>query len=284
MQLIDAAEVHRLLDYAALIEGLREGHKKGVDLDEDIFLGQPALGGGENNLNVLPAWQRDEAIGVKMVSVFPENQQRFPHLPSIQGVYVLFDGRNGEPQAVIDGTALTLRKTAADSGLGSHFLARQDAEEMLMVGAGALGPHVIMAHCAARPSIKRVRVWNRTPARADALMRDLTLPGVEISVAGDLEAAAREADLISCATMSKEALIEGAWLKAGCHLDLIGGWREDMREADDEAVRRAKVYCDSIAGGLRCGDITSPIAAGVLSEADIVGDLYGLSRGTMPGP
>lgn len=286
MQMIDAAGVHRLLNYTALIEGLREGHKAGVDLVEDILLGQPSPSGGENNFNVLPAWQRDQAIGVKMVSVFPENQERFPHLPSVQGVYVLFDGANGEPLAVIDGTALTLRKTAADSGLGSHFLARPDAEDMLMVGAGALGPHVIMAHCAARPTIKRVRVWNRTAARAEALAQEMTrevaLPGVEVTAIGDLEGAAREADVISCATMAKEALIAGAWLKPGCHLDLIGGWREDMREADDEAVRRAKVYADSRQGGLRCGDITSPIAAGVLSEESVVGDLYELSRGLCP--
>jgi len=153
---------------------------------------------------------------------------------------------------------------------------------MLMVGAGALGPHVIMAHCAARPSIKRVRIWNRTAARAEALAHDLALPGVEISPTGDLESAAREADVISCATMAKAPLIKGAWLKPGCHLDLIGSWQEDMREADDEAVRRGKVYIDSREDAFRSGDITEPIAAGVMTEADIVGDLYALSRGECP--
>ena len=282
MQMIDGEAVHRLLEYRPLVHGLREAHVKGVDVMEENLLGQPSPSGGENNFNVLPAWQRDEAIGVKMVSVFPENQARFPHLPSIQAVYILFDGRNGAPLAYIDGTALTLRKTAADSALGADFLARPDAEVMVMVGAGALGPHVIMAHCAVRPSIKRVRVWNRTPGRAEALAAQLTIDGVLVTATEDLEGAAREADLIACATMAKEPGIHGDWLKPGCHLDLIGGWREDMREADDAAAQHARIYVDTRRGGLRCGDLAGPIEAGLMQASDVVGDLFELCRGDCP--
>jgi ornithine cyclodeaminase/alanine dehydrogenase-like protein (mu-crystallin family) len=283
MQFFDADAVHAALDYGALVEALREGHRKGVDAVERLLMAQPSGDGGSDHFLILPAWQRHEALGIKLVTVFPGNRSKSGP-PGIQAVYVLFDGRSGTPVAVIDGTALTLRKTAADSALGATFLARPDAANLLMVGAGNQAPHQIMAHCAVRPSIERVFVWNRTLANAYRLSRSLNVKGIEISVAEDLPRAVASADLICCATMAAEPVIEGAWLKPGVHLDLVGGYTNDMREADDEAARRASVFVDSRWFTIgQCGDITGPMQSGALREDGIAADLFDLCKGTHPG-
>jgi len=284
MKFVSADEVHALLDYPSLVEGLKAFHLQDIDEARDVHLHQPGTGGSDDVFLLLPAWQRGEAIGVKLVTVFPQNEYTGTGLPSVQGIYVLFDGANGRPEAVIDGTALTLRKTAGDSATGASYLARQDARVLVMVGAGAMVPHLIMAHCAIRPGIDRVLVWNRTAERARRVASGLTLEGVQISATEDLEAAAREADVISCATMATEPLIKGAWLKPGAHLDLVGGYQPQMRESDDDCIRRARVYVDSrwFTVG-RVGDIKTPMDAGLMTEADIAGDLFQLARGEVKG-
>jgi ornithine cyclodeaminase/alanine dehydrogenase-like protein (mu-crystallin family) len=147
-----------------------------------------------------------------------------------------------------------------------------------------MAPHLIMAHCAIRPTIERVAIWNRSPERARRVAETLGLDGIEIRATEDLEAAARQADVISCATMATEPLIRGTWLKPGAHLDLVGGYRPEMRESDDDCVRRARVYVDSRWFTLgRVGDIKTPIDNGTMTEADIAGDLFQLSRGEVPG-
>ncbi|MBC6440803.1 MAG: ornithine cyclodeaminase family protein [Rhodospirillales bacterium] len=283
-RLVTGDEVHRLLDYPSLVEGLKAFHLQDVDEAFDVHLAQPAPSGTENVFLALPAWQRDEAVGIKLVTVFPDNEYTGTGLPSVQGVYALFDGKNGRPLALMDGTALTLRKTAGDSATGASFLAREDAEVLLMVGAGAMAPHLIMAHTAIRPSIHRVLVWNRSGARAAALADDLALEGVAIEAIDDLESAARQADVISCATMATEPLILGDWLKPGAHLDLVGGYQKHMRESDDTCVRRARLFADSRMFTLgRVGDISQPTEAGIISDADMLGDLFDLARGTCTG-
>jgi ornithine cyclodeaminase len=152
-----------------------------------------------------------------------------------------------------------------------------------MVGAGALAPHVIAAHVAVRPSIKRVAVWNRTPARAEAVAREVRLPGVTVAATQDLEGAVRAADVIACATMATEPLVLGRWLRPGAHLDLIGGYTPDMRECDDEAARVSRVYVDGPRVPDYCGDVCRPIASGAIRAGDVQGDLFQLCRGERPG-
>jgi ornithine cyclodeaminase len=278
MRVIGAAEVHALLDYPATVEALRELYRRGVDLVDSLVVSQPSSAGGRDDLLLLPAWQRGRWLGVKIVNVFPGNAGSA--LPTIVGSYILIDGRDGQHLALIDGTALTLRKTAANSALGACYLAREDAATMTMVGAGALAPHVVAAHCAVRPSIGRVWVWNRTPERADRLAATLRLPGVTVAATRDLEAAVRGSDVIACATAATAPLVRGAWLRPGAHLDLIGGYTRTMRESDDACVRVARVFVD---GRRRvpeeCGDVCQPIASGALDPAAIVADLFELARG-----
>jgi ornithine cyclodeaminase len=201
-------------------------------------------------------------------------------VPSVQAVVVLFDGTTGAPLALIDGTELTYRKTAADSALGSRFLSRPDTRTMLMVGAGGLAPHLIAAHRAVRPSIERVLIWNRSSDKAEQLVA----AGVADEVVDDLAGAATRADLICTATLTKDPLIRGEWLRPGAHLDCVGAYLPDHREIDDEAVRRAQIYVDSrLATLTEGGDLVIPIAAGVIEPSDVRADLYELSRGTRSG-
>jgi ornithine cyclodeaminase len=195
---------------------------------------------------------------------------------------VLFDGETGAPILTIDGAALTLRKTVCNSALAVDYCARKDASRLLVMGAGNLAPHVVAAHSSLRP-IKEVKIWNRTPEKAAALAQRLARPDLGVSATTDLEGAVRWADIVTGVTMTRQPLIKGAWLKPGQHLDLIGAFRTDMREADDEAVKRARLYIDARFSVLdECGDISQPLEAGLIKDQDIT-DLFQLSRGERPG-
>lgn len=285
MQVFDAAAVHAGLPWGRLIDGLIAHHTRDVDTRGSAVLAQPsATGGTQDNFLALPAWQTGRAIGAKLVSVFPQNEHNGSGLPSVQGVYVLFSGEDGRVEAVIDGAAITERKTAADSAMGARFLARDTAETLLMVGAGVMARPLIEAHLAARPSLRQVQIWNRTPARAEALAREMSLAGVSCTATEDLEGAARAADVISCATMATEPLIRGAWLKPGAHLDLVGSFRADMHECDAEALARGSVFVDSPWSALEdCGEMLSAFADGTLTRADILADNFDFARGRHPG-
>jgi alanine dehydrogenase len=280
MRVVTADEVHRLLDYPSLVEALRELFRRGVDRVERYVVAEPLADRRQNDWLILPAWQFGRHQGIKLVSVFPGNGAK--GLASVQGLYVLFDGTNGMPVAAIDGAAITLRKTAANSALAATYLARRDAETLLMLGAGAMALPLIEAHCAVR-EIRRVLVWNRTPARAEAVVANLKLPRVSAQVCTDLTGAVAEADIISAATMSTTPLIQGRWLKPGHHLDLVGGFREEMREADDEAVRRSRIFVDArFTAAAHAGDICQPLASGLITDSDIT-DTFQLARGERPG-
>ncbi len=272
MRMIDAEQVHALLDFPRLIEALCEGHRQAPAVTQSVLLQDPGAG---TAFLALPAWEHGQAMGIKIVTVFPDNPAAAAILPAVQAVFLLFDATDGRPVACIDGTALTYRKTAADSGLGSRFLAREDAETLVMVGAGGLAPYVIAAHRAVRPSLRRVLIWNRTAAKAEALAAQLP----DATAVTDLEAAVRQADIVSCATNATEPLVLGAWLQPGAHLDLIGSYTPRMHEADEAAVACARIFGDTADKICeRSGEIVSALAGGAITRKDIVGDLFGLAQ------
>jgi ornithine cyclodeaminase len=213
--------------------------------------------------------------------VFPGNAAR--GLPAVNGTVLLFDGVTGAPVAVIDGQALTNRRTAAASALAARFLARTDATQHLVVGTGQLAPELARAH-AANGTIERTVIWGRDPAKAAAVAQALRYDGIAAEPTEDLAAAARRADIISTATLAAEPLLLGAWLQPGVHLDLVGSFRPDMREADDAAVRDCRLFVDTREGALsEAGELAQPIAAGLLSPDDIAGELSELCTGAVSG-
>lgn len=283
MRVIDQSAVDAALSFPALIDAIDAILR--ADVVVPVRHHHPvARADGEAMHLIMPAWHAgaNGYLGVKIVNVFPGNAAR--GLPSVLGAYVLMNGDTGAPMALIDGTRLTLWRTAATSALAARYLARPDATTHLMVGAGALSPFFLRAHRAVRP-ISRSIIWNKTRANAETVAATLAAEGIVVEVADDLETAVRAADIISTATLSKEPLVRGAWLKPGAHLDLVGAFTPAMRETDDDCVLRARLFVDTRGGALKeGGDLVQPIAAGLVTAAQVEADLPELARGAAITP
>ncbi|MGO1119905.1 ornithine cyclodeaminase family protein [Rhodovibrionaceae bacterium A322] len=280
MKMISAADVQKALDFPSLVEALREAFKSDVEVPVRHHHTMERASEPDATLLLMPAWQGEAQVGIKMVTITPGNSDR--SLPAVQGIYVLLDGKTGNPLALVDGPMLTLRRTAAASALAADYLAAKDSRKMVMVGTGALAPHLIEAHAAVRP-IEQATIWGRNPAKAEKIAKELSRDGLQVDFTDNLEAAVKEADLISCATLSTAPLVQGDWLQAGQHLDLVGAFTPDMRETDDTAIRKAQVFVDTREGATKeGGDIVQPLASGALTLEAIQADLLELTRGTAP--
>jgi ornithine cyclodeaminase len=273
---IDAEQVNAALDWASLIAAMREAHKNAVRPHIADLLLAPS----GRSLLVRAAIFDGIGIGLKAVTVFSENPAREPPLPTVQGAFLLFDEADGGILASIDGAAITPWKTAADSALGSALLARRDAKVMTMIGAGVMARPLIEAHLSVCPAIEEIMLWNRTQANAEKLAGAIAHGGRRVRVTGDLRGAVSAADLISTATLATEPLIQGDWLKPGAHVDLVGAFRPDMREADDRALIRGRIFVDARETTLdHIGELRIPLKAGVIGPADIEGDFFDLCGG-----
>lgn len=281
LRYFSAAEVNASLDYPTLIDALSEAFRRSEEampVRQTYDVGTIANPG---HLLTMPAWERGKALGVKLVTVFPENGAS--GLPAVSSLYMLFDGATGRPSAMIDGEALTNRRTAAASALASRHLSRPNSRTLLLVGTGGLAPHLAVAHCAVRP-IERVLVWGRNAQRAQTLAGTLARQGLEATPVASLLEALLSADIISCATTSRVPLISGQHLRPGTHVDLVGAFTPEMRETDDDAVCRCRVFVDTYAGALKeAGDLLQPIAAGRWDATKVCADLHQLSSGANPG-
>lgn len=275
---ITSLQIASTLDIVAQVAHLRLAHQQPAPDAQRLYMQQPVPGGLVNGFLIWPAWQPGRNLGIKICTLFPQNRQQ----PTVQALYALFDGGDGHLQALIDGAEMTYWKTAADSALGADLLARQDASTLLVVGAGSMAPQIVRAYRAIRPGLSRVRVWNRTHGRAQALVD--SLQGIAAEVLQDLDAAVHAADIVCCVTASTSALVCGDCLRPGTHVDLIGGYTPQMREADDAAMRRARIFVDSrwftVA---HVGDLTQPLTSGAIAPHDVLGDLFELSSGQVPG-
>ncbi len=283
MQLIDAQRVHDLLAYDGLVEALREAHLGDMPKYADrIDYHESNPNGHTDSFIVLPAWQPREGMLCKLVTVFPGN--RVEHgIANINSIYAWIDGHNGLTEAIIDGEAMIFRKTSADSALGAKILAREDAETLLMIGAGGLAPYLVRAHLAVRPALERVLIWNRTAANAIALADRLVDEGIPAIATDDLDGAVARADIVSAATMANEPLIKGALLKPGAHVDLVGSFKPEMRESDDDVLRRSAIFVDHRQTTERSGEFLGPFERGVVSPDDIRADLFELCQGRVLG-
>jgi ornithine cyclodeaminase/alanine dehydrogenase-like protein (mu-crystallin family) len=278
LRFVGADEIRDVLTFPALIAALEAAHRRPkMEVQDGI------LGNEKAQYFVRHAVDSGRYMASKLITSFPANLDRNA-LPAVQAVCVVFDGTNGRPLAVMDGTELTYWRTAADSALGAKLLASPEPATLLVVGAGEMSTRLIRAHRAVRPSLRRVIIWNRTKARAVHAANRLTEEGVEAEPCDDLVAATRMADVICTCTRSREPLILGANLKPGVHLDLVGGYTPETREADDDAARRALVFVDRRESAFHgVGDILQPIRSGAIREADVLGDLYDLVGGRVAG-
>jgi ornithine cyclodeaminase len=280
---LDAAQLAAALPYPALIKALRDAFCTGAETPQrHVHTISP---NNDAVLLLMPVWQPERHTGVKLVTVAPRNPQL--QLPTVHSVFMLFDSATGAPVCQMDGEELTLRRTAAASALASTYLSRPDSSRLLIVGTGSLAPYMAAAHCAARP-IRDVTVWGRSPDKAarmaDLLRQRLGDAGITVSVAEDLPTAATNAHIISCATTSTTPILQAAWVQPGTHVDLVGGFRPNMREADDALIAASEVFVDTFAGALaEAGDLVQPMAAGSLARGDLRAELADLCAGRHPG-
>ena len=242
MLVLNAKEVAAALPYDQLIPALTAAFAGDCEVPLRAHHEIPVPDGNSGKLLLMPAWRSGRSIGVKIVTVFPDNAEQ--GFPAVFGSYILMSAETGVPVAFLDGTEVTLRRTAAASALASTYLSKSDSTRLLMVGTGNLAPHLIAAHATARP-VTDICIWGRREEAATMLADSLAGSSYSVSVSTDLEQAVSNADIVSCATLSMDPLIMGTWLRAGQHLDLVGAFSPQMREADSEAVVRADVYVDT---------------------------------------
>lgn len=231
----------------------------------------------ECTLLLMPSWEEGDSVGVKLVAISPGNEKF--NLPSIQGVYVLFD-KHGTPIAILDAKTLTVKRTAATSALASKYLSRKDSNTLLIIGTGAMVPELVKAHISVRP-IENVLVWGRNQNKAREVAD--SLKNLNVSIVQTVEEGMANADIISTATMSFEPLVLGSHLKEGQHLDLVGSYQPTMREADDDVIERSQIYIDTEMAMKESGDLSIPLGNGLINGGDIQGTLFSLCDGSAVG-
>jgi len=279
LQFLGAAETRQRLPFDALIHALRAMFERGCELPQRQVLELAAADAEPVTSLVMPAWQTGGCYGVKVVNIAPANSAR--GLPGLHSTYVLYDATTGAPLAWIDGDQITARRTAATSALAASWLAREDARHLAILGAGRIARLLGEAHRVCRP-IEHVTVWARSERNARLLVDELAAQGFDAHAAASVEGAVVDADIVSCATLAREPIVQGRWLRDGSHLDLIGSFAPAMRESDDDCFAGATVFVDSDDAATKSGDLIGPIARGVLRSAAI-GTLAELARDRREG-
>lgn len=281
MKIVDAATTERHLEFGALIAALRTMFVDAceVPLRQVHQIADPR-GAPVGTVLVMPAWRAGRRFGLKTVMIFPGNGAR--GLPGLHSTYLLYDASTGEPLAQLDGDQITTRRTAAAAALAASYLARPDARRLLVIGTGRVARLLAGAMRAVRP-IDEVVVWNHRRAGADALAAALRADGIAAQASDDLAGSVAAADIVSCATLSTAALIEGRWLAPGTHLDLIGSFTPQMREADAACFERSRVFVDTAEALAKSGDLLGAIAEGGFTAAALQGTLAELCAGQRAG-
>lgn len=259
------------------VAALRDGHTLPQAQIGDIFLG-PADG----TLLSRGAYVPGLGYGLKSVTVFDKNAKA--GLPTVQGAMLVFEPEHGQLVAIIDNKLVTEIKTAADSVFGATLLARPDSQTLLIVGAGTVARSLIKAYSAVMPSLRRIGIWSRRSAQSEALAQEFASEDLDVFAAPDLATAVAKADIVSTATMARDPILKADWVKEGTHVDLIGAFKADMREADDRLISTGSLFVDSRATTIdHIGELKIPIANGVITADAVKGDLYDLVKAPNSG-
>lgn len=274
MRIIEKEDVIKALDYPSLIEALKEAFINEINVPSRLhFDFKNPQEGIDSTLLLMPAWQEGVSVGTKILTVSPNNAKY--NLPAINGIYILFDAQKGELQAIIDGKPLTSKRTAA-SALASSYLSREDSTSMLMIGTGALSSELIKAHSSVR-DLKEIYIWGRDKNKAQKVAD--SLPEYNIQVVENIEDKISNVDIVSCATLSQDPLIFGKYIKEGQHFDLVGAYKLDMREADDEFIKNVDIFIDTNMAKKESGEIKIPLENKIIFEENFKADLFDLTRG-----
>lgn len=251
-------DAENLLTWAGLLDAFEAGHRLPKPDIKDLFVYR-----GPDTVLDRATWIDGLGALVKVATVIPGNVQR--GLPTVNGSVTLYDDKTGELTALVDFHLVTKWKTAGDSLLSACRLARKDTKNILLVGAGTVAKSMVQAYSSLFPDAK-FTVWSRSRASAQAM---------GLPVADNLEAAVKSADVICTATMATEPLIRGDWLQPGQHLDLIGAYKPGMREVDDTAMARARLFVDARATTIHhIGELIEPLKSGAITESHILADFY----------
>lgn len=281
MRFLDSDQIRSATAWDELIEAIAD-----IIADDDVVapdrqvLTMDRPGEEPASLLLMPSWINREIVGVKAATYFPSNAGTSS--PTIHAAYLCFDGQNGKLRAVLDGDELTVRRTAAVSALAARRLARPDATRLLVIGTGQLAPNMARAHSKVR-RFDAIQIWGRNPAAAGEVAGLLAAEGFPATTTPDLDEAIGRADVISCATGATNPVVLGEWLAPGTHLDLVGGFRPDMREADDATITQAALFVDTVPGAVLSGDLAQPMADGTIAEDSVIADLRSLVTGRNPG-
>lgn len=274
MRIITSADADHLLNWQAVTEALSAGHQRAKAKLCDQFLRHDA-----DTLLSRAAWIEGIGIGVKSVTVMGNNQAH--DLPSVQGAMLIFDDKTGTPKALIDSDLVTKWKTAGDSVLGAKLLANPNPTSLLILGAGTVAENLVAAYSAIFPTLQTITIWNRTFEKAEALAQKLTTPQRPVKAVRELPEACAHMDIISSATMAREPVLFGDWVKPGTHVDLIGAFRADMREADNSLLQKSSIYVDSMETTIdHIGELLIPMKEGGIKRRDVLADFYSLVKGT----
>ncbi|WP_165008525.1 ornithine cyclodeaminase family protein [Neisseria yangbaofengii] len=280
MKIFDRTSTAAAMAFAGLIAAIKTIFTEGCQVPRRHI---HALDSDDSaaTLLIMPAWQKNRYLGIKHVTIYPENSQKYG-LAGLHSTYTLFDANNGVPLAVLDGNVITCRRTAAASALAADYLARKDASKLLIVGSGNVARELAQAYAAVR-KLSRVQIWNVRQDRAETLAEELRQQGFAAEAVGNLAEAVADNDIISCATLSGQPLVLRKWVKPGSHIDLIGSFKPDMRESDDAMFADTSVFVDTSEALDKSGDLLSPMAAGVFARENVQADLEALCQGRHSG-
>lgn len=280
MKIISAGQVHAALRYPQFIDALQGTFAGSYTMPPRQVIPLDPGSGRHDAFAMLPCWN-DEVIIQKAFTYFPGN--RPPH-QTLYSQVMVFDRRHGAPLALVDGVSVTCWRTAGVSALASRFLSRPESSTLLLIGTGKLAPFLIRAHASVR-KLSRVLVWGRSASKAGELVRAMAeeMPTIEFAAVTDLAAGCAEADIVVCATGSPDILVEGKWIRPGSHVDFLGNHHATKRECDTELVLRSSVYVDTRVNCFKeAGEILLPVAEGVFSFEQVLGELSDLCRGGHP--
>lgn len=274
----DSKTIETLFSYKEFIPILKESFTK--EISSPTRPHYPISEDGSDMLLLMPAWQVDNYIGIKIITVFQNNGEK--QLDTINGVYLLMDGKTGQALCTFDAGAITSKRTAATSALASSFLARPDSNVYTMLGTGKLCKELVLAHQSVFP-LEKVFIWGRDINKASSKAELLAQADLKVTPVEDRSMALPKSDIVSAATYSKTPIVHGRFIMPGTHVDLVGSYLPDYREADDELVRKANIFIDTNAALKESGDLIIPISNEIIKADAINGTLIELCKGSDPG-